>query len=168
MDTSSIPRGIVFIKRHSDSLVTRLHVDRQDVISQCIWKRDLSLRYCTCMRHEIALVITAYWGRLCAFWPVHTEARDQVHVQRLVYTCTNCMKPQLDMHGVPTLTISSIAGWPICAVAVGSPLSIFTPLRQKSSPTNACATRSLFFLFSFSRVYIRSIGNWFTGLTGNN
>lgn len=164
---SSISRwNIVFIKRHRDiaGLVIRIHVHRQDVISQCIWKRDLSLRYCTCMRHEIALVITAYWGGLCAFWPVHTGKRDTgVHVHVLP-PCTNCTKPQLDIHGVPTLTISSIVG--TANMCSGSPPFIdFRTSRQKSSGDRFFyAFRFFPFLLFFFFYYTRAIGNWFTGL----
>lgn len=169
---SSISRwNIVFIKRHRDiaGLVIRIHVHRQDVISQCIWKRDLSLRYCTCMRHEIALVITAYWGGLCAFWPVHTGKRDTgVHVHVLP-PCTNCTKPQLDIHGVPTLTISSIVG--TANMCSGSPPFIdFRTSRQKSSGDRFLyAFRFFPFLLFFFFFIIRApleIG--LLGYKGNN
>ena len=95
---------------------------------------------------------------MCILTCAHRGARPGTRTPGLVYTCTNCMKPQLDIHGVPTLTISSIAGWPICAVAVGTSIDFHTP-RQKSSPTY-CANVylrcvqffsffSLFFFYSF-------------------
>lgn len=63
------------------------------------------------------------------------------------------MKPQLDIHGVPTLTISSIAGWPICAVAVGSAYrfshhwpKIITDPRPTSAPFVYLLSSASFFI----------------------
>lgn len=163
---SSISRwNIVFIKRHRDiaGLVIRIHVHRQDVISQCIWKRDLSLRYCTCMRHEIALVITAYWGGLCAFWPVHTGKRDG-------RTCTRTT-PLHELYETPTRYTRCAYFNDLINCRHGQYVQWLSSLYRFSHLSPKIIRRPFSLLLSFFSFppffffyYTRAIGNWFTGL----
>lgn len=95
---------------------------------------------------------------MCILTCAHREARHGCTCTRTtpLYTCTNCTKPQLDIHGVPTLTISSIVG--TANMCSGSPPFIdFRTSRQKSSGDrffNAFRFFS-FLLFFFFLLYAR-------------
>lgn len=103
---------------------------------------------------------------VCILTCAHREARHGCTCTRTtpLYTCTNCTKPQLDIYGVPTLTISSIVG--TANMCSGSPPFIdFRTSRQKSSGDRFFnAFRFFSFLLFFFFYYTRAIGNWFTGL----